>query len=104
MNLIDADELKEKLIRCGLNRQAYEIIDREISYLTPVNAISIPKGAANGDIFTTMFQNLETVKQGRIYPSPTIDNDIPIDGMITSEGEIKCSIQADSDWCFAGYC
>lgn len=55
--LFDADELKEKLIRCGLNRQAYDIVDREISYMTPVNAIPIPESATKGDIMQHAFPN-----------------------------------------------
>lgn len=41
--LIKADELKEGLIRCKLNRHAYNIVDEEISYITPVKAITLEK-------------------------------------------------------------
>lgn len=69
----------------------------------PVNLIEIPKGATNGDMIKAMFPNIETLRQGRIYPPPTTDNDIPIDGLIALDGEIKCSIQADLDWWNAPY-
>lgn len=63
-----------------------------------LDVIAIPKGASRGDIIRAMFPDIEVSKGSRIYPPARYDNDRPIDGTISSDGEIKCSIQADSDW------
>ena len=59
MGLIDADKLRENLIGCGLDRLADDIVDREISYMTPANAIPIPENATKGDAMELVFPELE---------------------------------------------
>ena len=95
-NLIDAGELKENLIRCELNRLAYDVVDREISYMTPVKAIPIPEGATNGDVIKQVFAQYGL--KVRCFP-----NEVIVDMTALAVDGIIPNMAFGLDWWFSPY-